>query len=126
MSVDSWQPVNKPSHLSQSELDQLLTIAQGQPKECDLTSDLDFIQPLAHLDKQIWQESAQTLSQVQQMQLISLFTLAEEQGNWHLGEKSPVIPLFKAMRKQHGIDKSLVQWVKGHTQNKFLPFGPIL
>ena len=126
MSVDSWQPVNKPSELSQSDVDQLLKLSVGQPKECDLTSELKFIQPLAHLDKQIWEKTATSLDQDQQKQLIGLFTLAEEQGNWNLGEKSPVIPLFKAMRKQHGIDKTLVKWVKDHSENKFLPFGPLL
>ncbi|GAA6134979.1 hypothetical protein NBRC116188_17690 [Oceaniserpentilla sp. 4NH20-0058] len=126
MSVDSWQPVKPPSQLSQAQLNQLFTISQGQPKECDFTSELEFIQPLAHLDKKIWEEIADSLDQNQQINLIGLFTLAEEQGNWYLGEKSPVIPLFKALRRQHGIDKPLVKWVKSHTQNKFLPFGPLL
>lgn len=126
MSVDSWQPINKPKELSPEQLSQLLALASGQPKECDLTSELEFIQPLAHLEPQKWEEIAPSLGITEQKHLICLFTLAEQQGNWHLAERSPVIPLFKAMRKQHGIDKPLVQWVKAHTENKFLPFGPLL
>ena len=126
MSVDSWQPVNKPSDVSPEQISQLVALAEGQPKECDLTLELEFIQPLAHLDKQKWEEIALSLTQDKQKQLICLLTLAEQQGNWHLAERSPVIALFKVMRKQHGIDKSLVQWVKAHTENKFLPFGPLL
>jgi len=126
VSVDSWQPVNKPSDVSPEQISQLVALAEGQPKECDLTLELEFIQPLAHLDKQKWEEIALSLTQDKQKQLICLLTLAEQQGNWHLAERSPVIALFKVMRKQHGIDKSLVQWVKAHTENKFLPFGPLL
>jgi len=126
VSVDSWQPVNKPSDVSPEQISQLVALAEGQPKECDLTLELEFIQPLAHLDKQKWEEIALSLTQDKQKQLICLLTLAEQQGNWHLAERSPVIALFKVMSKQHGIDKSLVQWVKAHTENKFLPFGPLL
>lgn len=126
MSVDSWQPIQKTSDLTLAQIDQLLKISVGLPKECDLTSELEFIQPLAHIDKSIWAEKASNLAPDHQKQLIALFTLAEEQGNWNLGDKSPVIPLFKALRKQHGIDKPLVQWVKSHSTNKYLPFGPLL
>ena len=126
MSVDSWQPVNIPTQITDEHVSQLLALSQGQPKECDLTSELDWIQPLALLDGKIWHQLALTFSPEQLKALIALLTQAEHQGNWKLGDKSPVIPLFKAMRKQQGVDRELVQWVKAHTDNKFLPFGPLL
>ncbi len=55
-----------------------------------------------------------------------MLTQLEEQQAWNLAEKSPVIALFKQLRKIAGIDKPLVQWVKAHSDNKFLPFGPLL
>lgn len=126
MSVDSWQPVNQPAQINDEQLAKLLELSQGQPQDCDLTADLNWIQPLAHADGKIWQQVAQSLTPDQLIQLIGLFTLAENQGSWHQGEKSPVIPLFKALRKQQGVNRELVQWVKAHSENKFLPFGPIL
>ncbi|MAA70835.1 MAG: hypothetical protein CL679_03790 [Bermanella sp.] len=126
MSVDSWQPVNKTAQISDEQLARLLALSEDQPLECDLTSDLDWIQPLAQVDGKIWQQVAAQLTSTQLKQLIGLFTLAEQQGNWSLGEQSAVIPLFKLYRKAQGVDRELVQWVKAHTENKFLPFGPLL
>jgi hypothetical protein len=126
VSVDSWQPVNKTTQISDEQLARLLTLSEDQPSECDLTSDLDWIQPLAQVDGKIWQQVAAQLTPAQLKQLIGLFTLAEEQGNWSLGDRSAVIPLFKMHRKAQGVDRELVQWVKAHSENKFLPFGPLL
>jgi len=126
VSVDSWQPVNKLDQISDEQLARLLTISEGQPQECDLTSDLNWIQPLAQVEGKIWQQVASELTPDQLKQLIALFTQAEQQGGWSLGDQSAVIPLFKILRKQQGVDRELVKWVKAHTENKFLPFGPLL
>ena len=32
----------------------------------------------------------------------------------------------KILKKAKGVDRELVKWVKAHTDNKFLPFGPLL
>ncbi|MGR6873015.1 hypothetical protein ACU6U9_12065 [Pseudomonas sp. HK3] len=126
MSVDSWQPVSTPNQISDEQLARLLSLSLGQPQDHDLTSDLDWIQPLAQVDAKIWQQITSKLSPEQIKQLIGLFTLAEQQGEWSLGEKSSVIPLFKILRKEQGVDRELVKWVKAHSDNKFLPFGPLL
>ena len=123
MSVDSWQPVPQPATLTPEQLNKLLGLAS---ENTDLTPELNWIQPFAQMDKAKWVEVAAGLSQSQMISLIKLFTLAESEGNWDLGDQSAVIPLFKALRKEAGIDKSLVQWVKEHTDNKFLPFGPLM
>ncbi|MFT5592541.1 MAG: hypothetical protein ACI8SR_000900 [Oceanicoccus sp.] len=126
MSVDSWQPITPANQINDELLSRLLALSAGQPLECDLTSDLDWIQPLAQVDAKIWQQVAPKLSFDEIKQLIGLFTQAEQQGDWSLGEKSSVIPLFKILRKEQGVDRELVKWVKAHSDNKFLPFGPLL
>ncbi|WP_283789489.1 hypothetical protein QNI23_017155 (plasmid) [Bermanella sp. WJH001] len=126
MSVDSWQPITPPNQINDEQLARLLNLNQGQAQEYDLTSDLDWIQPLAQVDAKIWQQLAPKLTFDQIQQLIEIFTLAEQQGSWSLGEKSSVIPLFKILKKAKGVDRELVKWVKAHTDNKFLPFGPLL
>jgi len=126
VSVDSWQPITPPNQINDEQLARLLNLNQGQAQEYDLTSDLDWIQPLAQVDAKIWQQLAPKLTFDQIQQLIEIFTLAEQQGSWSLGEKSSVIPLFKILKKAKGVDRELVKWVKAHTDNKFLPFGPLL
>ena len=123
MSVDSWQPVSKPHSLDSDQLKKLLSLAN---EGTDLTPELDWIQPFAQMDKAKWLEVAQTLSDSEIISLIKLFTQSESEASWDLGEKSAVIPLFKVLRKQSGIDRELVQWVKEHTDNKYLPFGPLM
>ena len=123
MSVDSWQPTPATPSISGEHIERLLNVAS---QSTDLTPDLEWIQPFAQLDKNIWTEAASDLEPSELTRLIKLFTLCETQGNWGLGDKSSVIPLFKLLKKRIGIDRELVQWVKQHTDNKFLPFGPLM
>ncbi len=117
MSVDSWQPVQAPTNIDKGYLEKLIALATQFNEDTHLTAELDWIQPLAHTDNKIWAKT---------VDLIRLLTLLEDKQNWNLAEKSPVIALFKALRKQAGINKELVQWVKAHSDNKYLPFGPLL
>jgi hypothetical protein len=126
MSVDSWQPVQAPSKLKENDLNQLMTLAHDFNEDSDFTAHLSWIQPLAQADRKIWAQSIQNLPQVALIELIRMLTIIEQQQGWNLGEKSPVIALFKQLRKVAGIDKPLVSWVKKHSDNKFLPFGPLL
>lgn len=123
MSVDSWQPAPTSPSISEEQVEKLLKLTTP---DTDLTPDLEWIQPFAQLDKKIWLQAGAELKPEQLVKLIKLFTLCEAQGNWSLGEKSAVIPLFKLLKKQTGIDRELVQWIKQHTDNKYLPFGPLM
>ncbi len=126
MSVDSWQPVQAPSQLDEAALTKLINLAAQTSDNSHLTVEMDWIQPLAHADNKIWSQSAQNLQENELIDLIRLLTVIEEKQNWNLAEKSPVIALFKALRKKAGINKELVQWVKANSDNKYLPFGPLL
>lgn len=75
----------------------------------------------------VWMDFALTLTLIQTEQLIRALTLLEQRLEWDLGRNSPVITLFKVHRLQKGeTDRSLAQWVKSHTENRFLPFGSLL
>ncbi len=126
MSVDSWQPIQAPNQLDQVALKKLIDQATQVKDVSHLNAEMDWIQPLAHTDNKIWSQSAQNLQETELTALIRLLTLLEEKHNWNMAEKSPVIALFKALRKKSGIDKELVQWVKTNSENKYLPFGPLL
>jgi len=126
MSVDSWQPIKAPTQLDQVAFNKLIALATQVKDDAHLNAEMDWIQPLAHTDNKIWSQSALNLHENELTALIRLLTLLEEKQNWNLAEKSPVIALFKALRKKAGIDKELVQWVKANSENKYLPFGPLL
>ncbi|WP_396587099.1 hypothetical protein [Bermanella sp. R86510] len=124
MSVDSWQPITPATQLDTAQIEQLLNLSQLDHD--NLTAELDWIQPLVHAKAEIWQQTSQNLSAEQLVSLIRFFTQLEKTQNWDLAGASPVIPLFKAYKQQHGVDRELVKWVKSHTDNKYLPFGPLV
>ncbi len=126
MSVDSWQPVQVANQLDPSLLEKLIQLALHCSSTDDFSADITWIQPLVLIDNKIWAQSASALESNELIPLIRMLTIIEQQKDLDLTHKSPVIPLFKALRKKVGIDKELVQWVKEHSDNQFLPFGPLL
>lgn len=128
MSVGSWQP--EPQSLKALNLDQvrpLLDRLSTEDSSLDWVSGaLDWVEPLVKAEKKAWLELASQLNSRELTALIRFFTLIEQHLNWDLSDKSPVIPLFKHLKKSEGVNRELVQWVKGHTDNKYLPFGPLL
>lgn len=79
------------------------------------------------VSSRVWEDFASELTLVQTEQLIRALTLLEQRFEWDLGKNSPVITLFKVHKHKKGeIDRFLTQWIKAHTQNRFLPFGSLL
>ncbi|EAT11975.1 hypothetical protein HF888_11355 [Bermanella marisrubri] len=124
MSVDSWQPIQPATDITASDLKKMTDFAHEE--KTNLTSELDWIQPFIQGKKEIWSKAAENLGEAELIALIRWFTLLEKEQNWDLGEGSPVIPLFKHYKKTCGINRELVKWVKEHSENKYLPFGPLL
>jgi len=128
MSIGSWQPEPQSLNtLNHQQIDPLLEkLAADDESLAWLAESLDWVEPLAKAEKKAWAELSIALETSQLISLIHFFTRLEKEQNWDLGDKSPVIPLFKQLKKSEGLDRELVQWVKSHTNNKFLPFGPLL
>ncbi len=129
MSVGDWQPEPQPlAKLDQAQVARLLQLLNESGDELSwVSAELEWVTPLAKASKAAWNESSSTLEQGDLVNLIRFFTRLEQAQGWSQGADSPVIPLFKALKKQQGaVDRELVQWVKQNTDNKFLPFGPLL
>jgi hypothetical protein len=126
VTVDSWQPTPIPTQIEQDDLKRLITSASEFVKDKNFTPDLDWIQPLAKAEYAIWQNTVQDLSDNELINIIKLLTTLETQHNWDLGEKSPVIAVFKTYKKKSGLNRELVQWVKANSDNQYLPFGPLI
>ncbi|HSG89827.1 MAG TPA: hypothetical protein VLA56_11495 [Pseudomonadales bacterium] len=72
-------------------------------------------------------EAAGTLDGSQLEALIRFFTLIEGRPGWEAGAGSPVVPLFRILRREPGDrnPEALAAWVKSHTDNRFLPYGSL-
>jgi hypothetical protein len=81
---------------------------------------------LMQLEHSAWKAAADTLSDDDLLQLIRFFVVAENLAGWEAGEKSPVIPLAKILRKRGmRLDKPLLEWIRKVSDNRFLPYGPL-
>jgi len=70
---------------------------------------------------------ADDLTDAQLLDLIRLFTLAEQQlPGWEAGAASPVVPLAALLRKRGGYPADLNAWIKSHSRNRFLPYGNLM
>lgn len=126
MTVDSWQPTPTPQAISAEDLKRLLICASDFQIHKNFTPEFDWIQPFAQVDASIWQNAVENLNDEQLIEVIKLLTSLETSKNWDLAEKSPVIAVFKAYKKKSGVNRELVKWVKTHSDNQYLPFGPLL
>ena len=131
VSTESWQPVQALSSMDENSISKLNTLAQqftqNQYDFATLNSDdVSWLSTIMQAKHEAWLEAAAKLDVDELMPAIQLLTVVEQEKSLGLAERSPVIALFKQYKKMAGINRELVQWVKEHTENKYLPFGPIM
>ena len=80
------------------------------------------------LDATQWQPALEPLDENTLLNLVRFFTAAEQQlPHWHGGDKSPVIWIARLLKKRGTpLSRDMVLWIKGNSDNRFLPNGPIL
>ena len=107
--------------ISYSQQDQL-----NQLKELLSTSELQIYAQLMKTSKDQWLIATQTLSDDEIIHLMRFFTVSEKLPGWEAGANSPVIWLGKILKQRGtGINRELVLWIKAHSDNQFLPHGPL-
>lgn len=129
MSVGVWEP-RRPASVELEKLrDWLAIYREADPDNLQASLAEDAIQSDAvfmKLDESAWQ-AAEQLDDKELEDLIRFFTLAEMQlPNWQGGETSPVIYLVKVLRGRDSFTPELRKWIKRHTDNRYLPYGPAL
>ena len=61
------------------------------------------------------------------IRLVKIFTLLERKHlAFSAGADSPVIAMVRALKSRGAWDRTLSQWVKSNTDNKFLPHGNLM
>ncbi|HEY8569336.1 hypothetical protein [Microbulbifer sp.] len=143
MSVGAWEP-SKPASNDQSrkEIDRalLLQIIEAMqkadagnvpnltaPELATMNRDLTSASWLSGLPATQWLEEAAQWDDGQVWALIRFFTLAEAQlQDWQGGAESPVIPLAKSLRlRKSPLAREQLLWIRQHSDNRYLPYGPI-
>lgn len=90
------------------------------------SADQQRLSGLMALDHAQWRAAALALSDADLLHLVRFFAVAENLPGWEAGAKSPVIPLAKVLRDRGTrLDKSLLQWLRGVNDNRYLPYGPL-
>lgn len=135
MTLGSWDPTS-----GQQESSTTLTLERVRPYIALGASDtLDNLDPLLsaeekqanaalmQLPPESWYALAEQLADSEIEQLMRFFTCAEQLPGWQAGANSPVIWLGKVLKKRGtGISKPLTLWIRSHSDNRFLPHGPLL
>jgi hypothetical protein len=126
MSVGTFDPSALGGPIDPGLLQQLCELAVGFSADELNLSDADVVRfaPLAvHGD---WAPTAESLDDDVVAGLVRVFTLGEMQySSWVAGEKSPVVPLVKALKSRGVYEPTLTRWIKAHSTNKFLPHGSL-
>ncbi|HSG59914.1 MAG TPA: hypothetical protein VLA24_00620 [Pseudomonadales bacterium] len=75
----------------------------------------------------LWQTHLACCDNVTLESLLRFFTLAEMHHSQLRADKhNPAIACAKLLRKRgHSLDKSLLQWIRSVSDNRFLPYGPL-
>lgn len=127
MSVDTFDPGALHASMDRAAVDQVCEIARSFEGDTLSLTELQikrFTPLVTHGD---WAVRAQSCTDEELQGLIRIFTLGEMQfAGWKAGEKSAVIALVRELKKRGSYDKSLTQWIKSHTDNRFLPHGSLL
>lgn len=135
MTIGNWDPAAEQAssnfQLDHKLLTLFLSLSDEQQLE-QLPKLLDAKQQqlyaaVMRTEKNHWFTLADSFNDQDIEKLIRFFTVAEKLPGWEAGETSPVIWLGKILKKRGvGINRELVLWIKAHSDNQYLPHGPLL
>ena len=134
MSIGSWDPAAEAAaqsiHVEPEILTRFINLSESQKLDQldDFISGAESqkLSGLITLQPSVWTDTAQSLSDEHILHLIRFFVVAENLPGWESGDKSPVIPLAKCLRKRGArLDKELLKWIRSVSDNRFLPYGPL-
>lgn len=127
MAVDTFDPSALSNPLNSDEIQALCALARALDSDVVVLADADVqrFAPLAAHSQ--WPEHLDGLDDDDINALIRLFTLGEMQySSWLAGDKSPVVPLVRALKQRGSYTVETTRWIKAHTTNKFLPHGSLM
>ena len=127
MSVDTFDPGALGNPMDKNLLAELCGVAETLSGDALALEPDDVARFAIFATHPDWRTHAPQLEDATLIGLIRLFTLGEMQfASWAAGDKSPVVPLVKELKRRGTYPAELTQWIKAHTDNKFLPHGSLM
>jgi hypothetical protein len=134
MSIGSWDPDAEAAAqtitIDAAQLQRFIKISKtdglARLEDTFQAGESQALSGLMQLDPAPWLAIADTLTDEDILHLIRFFAQAENLPGWESGQKSPVIPLAKTLRKRGSrLDKELLRWLRSVNDNRYLPYGPL-
>lgn len=122
--VGQWNPKSVELDVIHAKL---LTKAAGNLEETNLGLDEDelgALRPVLRRERSAWESVATSQESELLVGWIKALTLLERDvTGFELGDKSPVITLHRILKSRSDLPHDLNEWIKQHTNNRFLPYG---
>ena len=124
MSVGEFDPASLVEDLNDKLVDELCSLMRDGELNLQSSEVLRYASLVKH---EGWKKKVSGIESKALLELIKLFTLGEEQyPEWIAEEKSPVIIFVRELKARDQFEKSISQWIKNNTTNKFLPHGSLM
>ena len=122
--IGSWDPDPK---LSEQHRDILNRAADAidQPGLGITTETQQMLSSVIQASPQIWLDFVEQETTIRIIGWIKVLTLIEEVLGVEVGAKSPVITLVRLLKKRNAYPNDLTEWIKSHSNNRFLPYGSL-
>ncbi|GLS25239.1 hypothetical protein [Marinibactrum halimedae] len=134
MTIETWSPNENTEPSETLNVEQLKSLSKlgHEEKLNNLTTLLSHDERNALRNTMLlsfdqWKQSAASLSESEIWNLMRFLTVAENQfSECKVGSQSPVIALNQLLKSQGiKLGKERLQWIKQHSDNKFIPNGPL-
>ena len=124
MSVGTFDPNATLQEIDTELVRELLQRFDGESIELDKAGELRFSILARHKG---WSEVASQFQDEELKALARVFTILEHQySSFSAGSDSPVIAIVRTLKSKGIWEKTDTQWVKAHTNNRFLPHGSLM
>ena len=122
--IGSWDPDPKLSEQHRDILDRAAD-AIDQPGLGMTTEAQQMLSSVIQASPQIWLDFVEQETTIRIIGWIKVLTLIEEVLGVEVGAKSPVITLVRLLKKRNVYPNNLTEWIKSHSNNRFLPYGSL-
>jgi hypothetical protein len=131
--VDTWQPAEQNLTIPAEKLSSFASLISGQENiQEDVmrlnSSDIDLITSYLNAPESAWLKAIESFTDEQVLHLCMLFTVGEMKfPAWSFGSKNPTIYFLRQLKADNrAAEKDFVRWLKKQTDNRYIPYGPVL
>lgn len=124
--VGSWEPDEPALADVHRKILDAASKALGEPQLGLSAEQQNSIRQAVRASAESWTDFAQEQSSAEITNWIRALTRAEMMlSGFELGARSPVIALIRLLKQRGEYPDDLTEWVKEHTDNRFLPYGSL-